>query len=62
MLRIKAETVLAERNRMRGDLDHDPHDPEWFALHRAFCFISHRSGELRRCLDEKVAEGEQHEG
>jgi len=59
---IKAETVLAELNRLRSDLDRDPHDPEWFALHHAFCFISYRLGDFQQYLDENVAEAEHPEG
>ena len=59
---IKAETVLAELNRLRSDLDHDPHDPEWFALYHVFCFISYRLGEFQQYLDENVAEAEHPEG
>lgn len=55
---IKAETVLAELNRLRSDLDKDPEDIEWFTLHHAFCFISYQMGEFQKYLDESVKEGE----
>ncbi|MDY7108557.1 MAG: hypothetical protein SYC29_07955 [Planctomycetota bacterium] len=59
---IKAETVLAELNRLRQDLEADPGDLEWFTLHHAFCFISYHLGEFQGYLDENVAEDEQPEG
>jgi len=55
---IRAETILAELNRLRSDLDEDPQDPEWFALHHAFCFISYHIGEFQHYLDETLKEGE----
>lgn len=58
MSHIKAETVLAELNRLRQDLDADPSDPEWFALHHAFCFVSYRMGDFQAYLDETVKAGQ----
>lgn len=55
---IKAEKVLAELNRLRTDLEKDPQDMEWFALHHAFCFISYKMGEFQKYLNETVKEGE----
>lgn len=55
---IKVETVLAELNRLRNDLEKDPQDLEWFALHHAFCFISYKMGDFQKYLDETVKEGE----
>lgn len=55
---VKAETVLAELNRLRNDLTKDPADLEWFALHHAFCFISYRMGEFQSYLNETVKPGE----
>jgi hypothetical protein len=55
---IKVEKVLAELNRLRTDLDKDPTDPEWFALHHAFCFVSYKIGEFQAYLDETVKPGE----
>ena len=36
----------------------DPTDPEWFALHHAFCFVSYKIGEFQAYLDETVKPGE----
>ncbi|HMN95282.1 MAG TPA: hypothetical protein PKC43_03610 [Phycisphaerales bacterium] len=56
--RFPVERVLAELNRLRGDLEKDPTDPEWFAIHHAFCFVSYRVAEFQRYLDEVVRPGE----
>ncbi len=54
---VKVEMFLAELNRLRKDLDEDPTDMEWLALHHAFCFISYKTGEFQKYLDEQAAEG-----
>ncbi len=58
MKKIKAETLLAELNRLRKDLDEDPTDIEWQTLHHAFCFVSYKMGEFQKYLDEQKARGE----
>jgi len=50
---MKVEPILAELNRLRQDLDPDPDDIEWLALHHAFCFISFRLGDFQKYLDEQ---------
>jgi len=54
---MKAEKLLAELNRLRQDLDEDPADIEWLALHHAFCFISYKLGDFQRYLDEQAGAG-----
>jgi len=54
---MKAETMLAELNRLRQDLDEDKGDLEWLALHHAFCFISYKTGEFQKYLDEQAERG-----
>ena len=54
---IKAEMFLAELNRLRKDLDENPSDMEWLALHHAFCFISYKTGDFQKYLDEQAAKG-----
>ena len=56
---MKAETLLAELNRLRADLDKDPTDLEWFTLHHAFCFISYKMGAFQEYLDEAIAPGDE---
>lgn len=57
MKKIKAETFLAELNRLRKDLDEDPTDIEWQTLHHAFCFISYKMGEFQTYIDEQAKKG-----
>ncbi len=54
---MKAETLLAELNRLRKDLKEDPTDIEWLTLHHAFCFISYKMGEFQKYVDEQDAKG-----
>jgi hypothetical protein len=56
-LSMKAETILAELNRLRKDLDEDPTDIEWLTLHHAFAFISYKMGDFQRYLDDQAAKG-----
>ena len=52
---MKAETMLAELNRLRKDIEEDPSDIEWLALHHMFCFVSYKLNEFqffsRKLLD-----------
>ena len=57
-MKIKAEVVIAELNRLRGDIDKDMGDPEYVALHHALCFISYKMGEFQKDLDDVVKPGE----
>jgi len=52
---MKAEKLLAELNQIRGDLDKDPTDPEWFTLHHVFCFLSYQMVDFQAYLDEAVS-------
>lgn len=54
---MKAETMLAELNRLRKDLDEDQTDIEWLTLHHAFCFISYKTGEFQDYLTEQAEKG-----
>ena len=55
---MKAETLLAELNRLRKDLPEDRSDPEWLTLHHVFCFVSYKMGEFQKYLDEVEKRGE----
>ena len=55
---MKPEPLLAELNRMRKDLDGDPADVEWLAVHHAFCFISYKMSEFERYVQEADERGE----
>jgi hypothetical protein len=54
---MKAETILAELNRLRKDLDDDPTDIEWLTLHHVFAFVSYQMGDFQKYLDEQTAKG-----
>ncbi len=54
---MKAETILAELNRLRKDLDEDPTDIEWLTLHHVFCFVSYKMGEFQRYLEDQADRG-----
>lgn len=55
---MKAETFLAELNRLRKDLDEDRSDIEWLTLHHVFCFVSYKMGEFQKYIDEQADKGE----
>ena len=54
---MKAETMLAELNRLRKDLDEDPTDIEWLTLHHAFIFLSYKMGDFQKYLLDETARG-----
>jgi hypothetical protein len=54
---MKAETMLAELNRLRKDLSADPTDLEWLTLEHAFRFISYKMGDFQKYLDEQARQG-----
>ncbi|MEX2217782.1 MAG: hypothetical protein WD749_03400 [Phycisphaerales bacterium] len=54
---MKAETILAELNRLRKDIGEDKSDPEWLAVHHAFVFLSYKTGEFQKYLDEETRKG-----
>jgi len=54
---MKAEAMLAELNRLRKDIGEDKSDPEWIAVHHAFCFISYKMSEFQKYLDDEEKKG-----
>ena len=54
---MKAETILAELNRLRKDLKEDKSDIEWLAIHHAFCFLSYKMGDFQKYVDEEARKG-----
>lgn len=54
---MKAEKMLAELNRLRQDLSKDPADLEWLTLHHVFCFVSYKTGDFQKYLDEQAGKG-----
>lgn len=57
MQKMRAESMLAELNRLRQDLDEDKGDIEWLTLHHVFCFVSYKTGEFQQYLDEQAERG-----
>lgn len=54
---MRAETLLAELNRLRKDLDENKADLEWLTLHHVFCFVSYKMGEFQKYVDEQAKQG-----
>jgi hypothetical protein len=54
---MKAETILAELNRLRKDIGEDQSDLEWLAVHHAFVFLSYKMGEFQKYLEEETKKG-----
>ncbi len=54
---MKAETLLAELNRLRKDIDQDKSDIEWLTLHHVFCFVSYKIGDFQKYVEQQDAEG-----
>lgn len=55
---MKVEPILAKLNELRKEAQGDPDDPEWLALHHAFCFISYNVDGFQKYLDEVAADQE----
>ncbi|MBA4029072.1 MAG: hypothetical protein C0475_08075 [Planctomyces sp.] len=55
---MKAETILAELDRLRKDAPKDPTDIEYLALHHAFCFVSYKVTDFRKYVAEATQRGE----
>lgn len=54
---MKAETILAELNRLRKEIGEDPADLEWLAVHHAFVFLSYHVAEFQKYLDDEARRG-----
>ncbi len=54
---MKAETIIAELNQLRKDLDEDKSDIEWLTLHHVFCFVSYKMGDFQQYLDDQAGKG-----
>ncbi|MGD2107811.1 MAG: hypothetical protein PVI86_00335 [Phycisphaerae bacterium] len=55
---MRAEQILAKLNELRHEAEDDKTDLEYLAIHHAFCFISFKTGEFQKYLDE-VASNEE---
>jgi hypothetical protein len=54
---MKAETLLAELNRLRQDVPKDTSDLEWLTLHHVFCFVSYKMGDFQKYVQEQAEKG-----
>lgn len=54
---MKAETLLAELNRLRKDIGEDQSDLEWLAVHHAFCFLSYKMSEFQKYVEDESGKG-----
>lgn len=55
---MTAETILAKLNELRHEAEDDKTDMEYLALHHAFCFVSYRTSEFQKYLDEVTTKEE----
>lgn len=55
---MKAEPILAALNQVRNELGKDLTDPQWLAVHHAFCFISYKMGDFQKYINEAEQRGE----
>lgn len=54
---MKAETLLAELDRLRKDAPKDEGDLEYVTLHHVFCFVSYKMTEFRAYVEEQDRKG-----
>jgi hypothetical protein len=54
---MKAETLLAELDRLRKDAPKDPSDLEWLTLHHVFCFVSYKMTDFRAYVEAEARKG-----
>jgi hypothetical protein len=54
---MKAETLLAELDRLRKDAPKDPTDLEYLTLHHVFCFVSYKMTEFRQYVASEEKKG-----
>jgi len=54
---MKAETLLAELDRLRKDTPKDPTDLEHLTLHHVFCFVSYKMTEFKQYVEAESKKG-----
>ncbi len=54
---MKAETLLAELDRLRKDAPKDAGDLEWLTLHHVFCFVSYKMTDFRAYVEAETKKG-----
>jgi len=54
---MRAETLLAELDRLRKDVPKDPTDLEYLTLHHVFCFLSYKMTDFRAYVEAESKKG-----
>ncbi len=54
---MKAETLLAELDRLRKDTPKDSTDLEHLTLHHVFCFLSYKMTEFKQYVEAENKKG-----
>lgn len=54
---MRAETLLAELDRLRKDAPKDPTDLEHLTLHHIFCFVSYKMTEFKQYVEAESKKG-----
>lgn len=54
---MRAETLLAELDRLRKDVPKDQSDLEYLTLHHVFCFLSYKMTEFRAYVEDENKKG-----
>ncbi|MFZ2873714.1 MAG: hypothetical protein WAZ94_04450 [Phycisphaerales bacterium] len=54
---MRAETLLAELDRLRKDVPKDQSDLEYLTLHHVFCFLSYKMTEFRAYVEDENRKG-----
>lgn len=54
---MKAETLLAELDRLRKDVPKDQADLEFLTMHHVFCFVSYKMNEFKAYVEQEDRKG-----
>ena len=54
---MKAESLVAELDRLRKDVPNDPTEVEYLTLHHVFCFVSYKMTEFRAYVEAEAKKG-----
>jgi len=54
---MKAESLLAELDRLRKDVPNNPTEIEYLTLYHVFCFVSFKMTEFRAYVESEAKKG-----
>jgi len=57
-MKMKAEPLLAELNRLRQEVPDDPQDIEYLTMQHVFRFVSYKMGDFQKYVAEADERGE----